>query len=133
MAYQYDGSVVFAAYRFLFPCNDALETEIHSLMHGMALSIQHMDLSVTVQSMALSTLVDDYLDRSTHGHLALEIKALMVDREFVPNKLLRDQNRVAYCLARCRRTKQTTAVWLHIGPPCIEELFPLDCNSTIQK
>ena len=49
--------------------------------------------------MALPTLVDDYLDYSAYGHLALEIKALMIDREFVPQQLHGVQNSVADCLA----------------------------------
>ena len=40
---RYDGSVIFAAYRFLSHCNDALETEIHALMQGMTLTIHHSE------------------------------------------------------------------------------------------
>ena len=36
-----DESVIFAVYRFLFNNNDVLEFEIHVLMHGMALTLQH--------------------------------------------------------------------------------------------
>lgn len=38
-----NGSVIFAAYRFLFNCNDALEVEIRAPMQGMALALQHTD------------------------------------------------------------------------------------------
>lgn len=31
---RHDGSVMFAAYSFLFNCNDALETKIHALLEG---------------------------------------------------------------------------------------------------
>ena len=43
-----DGAVLFAAYRFIFHCNDSLEAELHALMQGMALAIQHSDLPVVV-------------------------------------------------------------------------------------
>lgn len=39
------------------------------------------------------------LDQSAYGQLALEVKALMGEREFIPQKLCREQNRVADCLA----------------------------------
>lgn len=45
-----NGSVIFAAYRCLFNCNDALEAELHALMQGMALAVQHCNLPIIVQS-----------------------------------------------------------------------------------
>lgn len=62
-----DGSVIFAAYRFIFHCNDALEAEIHALMQGMALAIQHTVLPVIVQSDSSEAL----------------IRSLMSSREFI--------------------------------------------------
>ena len=47
---KHDGSVIFAAYKYLFYCNDALEAKIHALMLGMALAIQHSEFPVLVQS-----------------------------------------------------------------------------------
>ena len=103
-------------------------------MQGMALAIQHCDLPVIVQldsSVALSALSGDSLSRSAYGHLVAEIRFLMVDREFIPSKISRMQNRVADRLALYSRTESTTAVWLDRGPPCVEELLPLDCNPMI--
>uniref|UniRef100_A0A453JAN3 RNase H type-1 domain-containing protein n=1 Tax=Aegilops tauschii subsp. strangulata TaxID=200361 RepID=A0A453JAN3_AEGTS len=94
-----DGTTIFAAYRYIFHCNDALEAEIHAIMQGMALAIQHSDMPVIVQSdssNALATLTDATLSRSAYGHLDAEIKAHMVAREFVPCKIGREQNRVAH-------------------------------------
>ena len=54
-----NGLVIFATYRFIFNCNDALEVKIHALMQGMALAIQHSNCPVIVQSdssVALSSL-----------------------------------------------------------------------------
>uniref|UniRef100_A0A453GQQ3 RNase H type-1 domain-containing protein n=1 Tax=Aegilops tauschii subsp. strangulata TaxID=200361 RepID=A0A453GQQ3_AEGTS len=93
-----DGSVILAAYSCIFNCNDALEAEIHALMQGMALAIQHSELPVIVRSdssEALLALKGDNLSRSTYGHLVAEIQFLMGEREFIPSKIKRDQNRVA--------------------------------------
>ena len=101
-------------------------------MQGMALVLQHSNLPDIVQSdssEALSSLTGDGLVRSAYGHLVDEIKELMKDREFIPQKLSRDQNKVADRLANYSRLECTTAVWLHLGPPCIEDLLPLNCNS----
>lgn len=57
-----------------------------------------------------------------------EIKELMKDKEFIPHKLSRNKNRVVDRLANYSRSECTT-VWLHLGPSCIENLLPLDCNS----
>uniref|UniRef100_A0A8R7UTX5 RNase H type-1 domain-containing protein n=1 Tax=Triticum urartu TaxID=4572 RepID=A0A8R7UTX5_TRIUA len=95
---DHQGHIIFAAYRVPFHCNDALEAEIHALMQGMALAIQHTELPVVVQSNsseALASLSTNALTRSAYGHLVLEIKELMSSREFIPQKIYRTQNRVA--------------------------------------
>ena len=38
---DHQGQIIFAAYRVLFHYKDALEAELHALMQGMALAIQH--------------------------------------------------------------------------------------------
>ena len=109
----------------MFNCNDTLEVEIHAIMQGMALAIQHIVLPVVVQSdstIGLSVLTTDGLTKSAYGHLILEIKELMKEREFLPQKLHRSQNSVADRLANYSRTERTTAVWVHSVPPCIEDL-----------
>ena len=110
---RHDGSVIFAAYRVLFRCNDALEAEIHALMQGMALALQHTELQVIVQSdsiEALSILSNKNLSQSAYGQLVAESKALM---------------------GNYSRTEWCTAIWFHRGPSCIEDLLPVDCNSII--
>ena len=77
---------------------------------------------------ALSILSNENLSRSTYGHLVAKINALMEEREFIPQKICRDQNRVADCLANYNRTESCTAVWLQRGPSCIEEFLSADCN-----
>ena len=131
---RHDGSVVFAVYRCLFNCNDALKAELHALMQGMALAAQYSDVPIIVQSdssEALASLTGDNLSRSAYGHLVAEIKHLMVLHEFISQKIKREQNRVAYQLALYSRTENTTAVWLGRGPPCVKELLPLDCNLVV--
>ncbi|XBI32156.1 hypothetical protein VPH35_055639 [Triticum aestivum] len=126
------GHIIFSAYRAIFKCNDSLEAEIHAIMQGMALAIQHSSLPVVVQSdstEALSCLLNRGLERSAYGHLVSEIKELMSGRKFYPQKISRSQNRVADRLANYSRTESTTAVWLTSAPPCIEEIWPIDCNN----
>ena len=126
-----DGSMIFAAYRYIFHCNDALEAEMHAIMQGMALAVQHCSMPIVVQSdstSVLAALTRESLTRSAYGHLGTEIKHHMETREFVPSKIKREQNRVAHQLALYSRTKFITAVWLGRSPPCIKDLVPLDCN-----
>ena len=64
-----DGSVIFVAYRCIFNCNDALEAELHALMQGMALAIQHSEGSIIVQtdsSEALMAMKGDSLRFSAY-------------------------------------------------------------------
>ena len=35
-----DGSLIFASYRHLFFCNDALEVELHAIREGLALALE---------------------------------------------------------------------------------------------
>lgn len=102
------GQIIFAAYRVIFHCNDALEAELHALMQGMALAIQRTQLPVVIQSdssEALSVLSSNTLARSAYGHLVVEIRDLMCNREFLPQKVHRSQNRVADQLANYSRTE----------------------------
>ncbi|XBI60542.1 hypothetical protein VPH35_041459 [Triticum aestivum] len=103
-------------------------------MQGMALALQHTELQVSVQSDSiepLSILSNKNLSRSAYGHMVAEIKALMEEREFIPRKICRDQNRVADCLTNYNCIESCIAVWLQRGPPCIEDLLPVDCNPII--
>ncbi|XBI33242.1 hypothetical protein VPH35_056591 [Triticum aestivum] len=105
-------------------------------MQGMALAIEHSEAPVFLQSdssEALSCLATDALQRSAYGHLVKETKYLSGIREFIPQKLSRVQNRVADRLANYSRTERATAVWLGSIPPCIEDIWPLDCNSMIMQ
>ena len=127
-----EGMILFAAYRYIFHCNEPLEAELHAMMQGMALAIHHSNSPVLLQSdslEALSCLSTNALRRSAYGQLVLEIKHLAASREFVPQKISCSQNRVADCLACYSRTERATAVWLRLVPPYIEDLWPLDCNS----
>ena len=45
-----DGFVIFVAYRVICNCNEVLEAEIHAIMQGMTLALQHIDRPVRVQS-----------------------------------------------------------------------------------
>lgn len=131
---RHDGSVIFAAYRCIFNCNDALEAELHAIMQGMALALQHCTNPIVVQSdssLALGAMTGESLSRSAYGHLIAEIRHHMGVREFIPTKIRREQNRVAHRLALYSRTESTTVVWLRSVLPCIEELVSLKRNPTL--
>ncbi|KAI5021199.1 hypothetical protein ZWY2020_055044 [Hordeum vulgare] len=105
-------------------------------MLGMALAIQHFSLPVLLKSdssEAFSSLTNDALLHSACGHLVLEIKALLGNRELYLLKVNRSQNRVVDRLAKYSRSERATTVWLGSVPPCIEDLWPLDYNSMIMK
>ena len=106
------GKVVFAAYRVLFHCNDALEAELHAIMEGMKLAKEHTSLPVMVQSdssTALLSLSSGALDCSSYAHIVSEIQGLMVAREFIPSKIPRLKNRVADRLANHGRLECSIA------------------------
>ena len=105
---NHEGVILFAAHIYVFHCNDSLEAELHAMMQGMTLAIEHSDAPVILQSdssEALLCLSTDALQRSAYGHLVLEIKYLAGSREFVPQKLSRSQNRVVDRLANYSRTE----------------------------
>ena len=110
--------MIFAAYRCIFNCNDALEAELHALMQCMAHAAQYASLPVIIQSdssEALLSLTGDKLSRSIYGHLIAEIKHLMVEREFFPLEIKGEQKRIANWLAWYSRTENTIVVWLGRG------------------
>uniref|UniRef100_A0A8I7BDG1 RNase H type-1 domain-containing protein n=1 Tax=Hordeum vulgare subsp. vulgare TaxID=112509 RepID=A0A8I7BDG1_HORVV len=69
-----NGLLIFVAYMYIFNCNDAFEAEIHALMQGMALALQHSDMSVIVQSdssNALATIEGDAWSSRTNACTAV--------------------------------------------------------------
>ncbi|KAE8784365.1 Alpha-amylase [Hordeum vulgare] len=42
------GQILFAAYQYIFRCNGPLEAEIHAIMQGMTLEVQHSSLPVVI-------------------------------------------------------------------------------------
>ena len=60
------GKMIFAAYRRLFHCNEALETEIQAMLEGLSLALERSSLPIQLQSdcvVALKVLTDESLDR----------------------------------------------------------------------
>src|SRR4051812_48211611 len=84
---KHNGTIIFVDYRYLFHCNEALEAEIHAMMQGMALALQHGELPVIMHSdssMALTIVSDGLLVCSPYGQPALEILASQEVGEFIP-------------------------------------------------
>ncbi|KAE8804515.1 autophagy-related protein 7 [Hordeum vulgare] len=86
------GEVVFAAYRKLFHCNDALEAELQALLEGIKLTTKHSEAPIMIQSdcvVAINAIKDTSLDNSAYGHMIEEIKFLLSDRVFILVKVSR--------------------------------------------
>lgn len=128
------GGVIFAAYRKLFQCNDALEAELHAILEGIKLTVEHSNSTIMVQSdcvVVLKAISDASLDRSAYGHMIQEIKFLLSDRVFIPVKVSRDQNRAADCLANFGRCGDSTSCWLGQASSCVSDLVAEDCNNSL--
>ncbi|KAE8812230.1 retrotransposon unclassified [Hordeum vulgare] len=128
------GAVIFASYHKLFHCNDALESELQAMKEGLKLATEHSQATIILQSdcvVPLKMLADVSSNRSAYGHLVSEIKNYMSNRVVIPVKILREQNRVAHCLANFGRCGDSIACWLGRPPPCISSLVAKDCNTII--
>uniref|UniRef100_A0A8I6ZD60 RNase H type-1 domain-containing protein n=1 Tax=Hordeum vulgare subsp. vulgare TaxID=112509 RepID=A0A8I6ZD60_HORVV len=88
-------------------------------MVGMTFARQYMEQPIWVpfdSSTALSCLLSSSLDHLVYVHLIVEIKLLIINRVFIPQKLHRSQNGIADCMARYSRSERATTVWLDKGP-----------------
>ena len=125
------GYVIFAAYRRLFYCNDALESELHVIREDIDLAIHRTPLSVLLQfdrSNALSAIMDISLDKLAYGHLNYEIKLSMEYTVFTHVKIAREHNRISDCLANFGHSGDSTTCWLNQTPTCAMKLVASDCN-----
>ncbi|KAE8779694.1 hypothetical protein D1007_47264 [Hordeum vulgare] len=78
------GDVIFASYRKLFQCNDALESELQAIKEGLQLAFIHASSPMVLQSdsaMAINMIATAGYDRSLYGVLVVEIKNLLLNRE----------------------------------------------------
>ncbi|KAI5010323.1 hypothetical protein ZWY2020_012460 [Hordeum vulgare] len=126
------GTVIFASYRKLFHCNEALEAELQAMKEGLELAVVHSQFPVVLQfdcAVALKMIATDSFDRSAYGSLVSEIRRYLMERVVIPFKISREQNRVAHCLANYGRCGDSTACWLGQPPPYITKLVAEDCNS----
>ncbi|KAI4968238.1 hypothetical protein ZWY2020_005350 [Hordeum vulgare] len=130
------GAVIFASYRKLFHCNNALESELQEIKEGLKLATEHSQATIILQSdcdVALKMIADASFNRSAYGHLVSEIREYTSIRAIIPVKILREPNRVAHCLASFGRCGDSTACWLGRPPPCISSLVAEDWNTTTME
>ncbi|KAI4969081.1 hypothetical protein ZWY2020_046411 [Hordeum vulgare] len=130
------GEVIFAAYRKLFHCNDALEAELQAIHEGVKLAAERSEATIMLQSdcvTAINAITSVSLDFSAYGNMIREIKVLLSDRVFIPVKVSREQNRVADCLANYARCEDSTTCWLGHSPSFASDLVAKDCNSVIME
>lgn len=131
-----NGGVIFSAYRSLLNCNEALEAEISAIMEGMSLALEWSNEAVTIHTdcaVALAALKEPMKNRSQYGHMIDEVKRLMSLRDFSLMKIVREQNRVANCLANKGRSGGSTTCWLHQIPDCISRLVLAECNPVLEE
>ncbi|KAI4968240.1 hypothetical protein ZWY2020_005352 [Hordeum vulgare] len=122
------GAVIFASYRKLFHCNDALEAELQAMKEGLQLAVVHSQSTIILQAdcaVALKMSAEESFDRSAYGNLVSEIRRHFLDRVVTPIKISQEQNRVAHCLANYGRCGDSTACWLGQPPPCITKLVAI--------
>ncbi|KAE8778199.1 hypothetical protein D1007_48904 [Hordeum vulgare] len=70
------GDVIFAAYRKLFHCNDALEAELQAIHEGVKLAAERSEATIMLQSdcvTAINAITGVSLDFSAYGHMIREI------------------------------------------------------------
>ncbi|KAE8772657.1 protein transport protein sec24 [Hordeum vulgare] len=71
------GEVIFAAYRKLFHCNDALEAELQAIHEGVKLAAEHSEATIMLRSdcvMAINAITGVSLDFSAYGNMIRDIK-----------------------------------------------------------
>lgn len=64
------GTVIFASYRKLFHCNDALEAELQAMKEGLQLAVVHSQSTIVLQAdcaVALKMSAEESFDRSAYG------------------------------------------------------------------
>ncbi|KAI4988811.1 hypothetical protein ZWY2020_036128 [Hordeum vulgare] len=131
-----EGAVIFDAYRYLYHCKYARESEISVVLGGVSFSVQHSDLAIVIQSdssIVVATLTNDSLLRYAYDHLMLEIKKLLESRGFILQKIDHHQNRVAHSLANIGCSGDSTACWLRRVPDSTTHLVLIDCNTISEE
>mgnify|MGYP000924587468 CR=1 FL=1 len=104
------------------------------MLEGISFSLQRSKLPIIIQSdcsVLVTALTDDSLNKSAHGHLILEIKRIL-DR-FIPQKIDRHQNSVAYCLANIAHSRGSTTCSLHHLPDSVSNFALADCNTISEE
>lgn len=98
--------LIFAAYEYMFKCNDALESVINTLIEGHSLTILMVILFDC--AVALDALVGTTFDHPPFGHLLIEIISLLEAHKFILQNVDRHQNRVPHSVAIFGRTGGST-------------------------
>jgi hypothetical protein len=118
------GSVIFSACRFLESRSEAFEAEVLACLEGLALSVQHSQLLVIIDSdngLLVAAIKDIAHDRSPYLHVIDEIKRLSsVNRVCNFAYVDRGQGRVSHCLANWARAECRTSCMLRSSP----DVFP---------
>nr|CAB3477240.1 unnamed protein product [Digitaria exilis] len=134
IARNWQGEVIFSAWRVIFRCASALEAEALSCVEGLRLATQwaqepvvlEMDCKCVVEAMKSGE------GRSEVSFLIMEVKELtelIVNWEVVQVK--RECNVIAHELAHLARRNCHSAVWLGREPACVIDQVKFECNSLL--
>ena len=89
------GNIIFSSCRYLFSCNDMLETEIMGIREGLSLALQWSNLPIDVESdnlEAVKMILTGDMNRSKYAFLIEEIKASLIERNSCITHVVRSKN-----------------------------------------
>ena len=126
------GEHIFSACWFIQHCSSALEAECVAAREGISAALQLTTLPLIVQTDCASlvkAVESPETDKSIVGHLVMEIKEMMRERELVIRLVGRLQNRTADRLAYMSRVEHITDLWLHVPPAALVSYLASDCTT----
>ncbi|KAE8784009.1 autophagy-related protein 7 [Hordeum vulgare] len=87
------GAVMFASYRKLIHCNEALEAELQAMKERLELAVVHSQATILLQpncDVALKMIEEESFDRSAYGHIVSDIRRYLMNRVVISLKISRE-------------------------------------------
>uniref|UniRef100_A0A8R7UYI7 RNase H type-1 domain-containing protein n=1 Tax=Triticum urartu TaxID=4572 RepID=A0A8R7UYI7_TRIUA len=100
------GRIIFSSCRYLFTCDDVLETEIMGIRKGLLLALQWSNLPIDVESdslQAVNMVQSAETNRSKYAFMIKEIKNLLIERNSCITHIVRSKNNASHFLANFGR------------------------------
>ena len=125
------GNIIFSACRFVWGCEDVLESEILAIKEGISLVLQWSSLSIDVESdclEAVQMIKDTGRNFSKYAFMIGEIKQSMGERDSCITHIRRSGNSVSHAMARFGSGQGRTMVWLGSAPDEVLCIALRECN-----